>query len=403
MVEQALSDLKVLDLTHLIAGPYCTKLFADFGADVIKVEKSGGGDDARRLGPFPHDIPDQEASGLFLYLNHNKRGITLNLEGEQGREIFLDLVRWADVLVESFQPGTMAKLGLDYETLSSISQKLVMTSISNFGQHGPYRYFKAADIIHYGLTGLSFVTGTPDREPLKGPADQAQYQAGLFAYNGTMTALLARDQIGWGQHVDVSLWEAMCALFQPYIFRWASTPGPFPRSGERAGRAGGPSGGYPCKDGYVFFFVRSDLQWKFFLKILELDLKYAEDPRFETTFDRRTHVDEIDQLIEPALMKKDRETLFREFNAHGILVGMVLSTEDLFKSEHLAERRFFTEVDHPHAGAFFYPGAPFIMSETPWGIRRPAPMLGQHNREVFIDLLGLKESDLVKLRQLGVI
>ncbi|RLC69697.1 MAG: hypothetical protein DRI26_08580 [Chloroflexi bacterium] len=205
MAQQVLSDVKVLDLTWYIAGPYCTKLLADYGADVIKVERPGEGDPARKMGPFFQDDPHPEKSGLFLHLNTNKKSITLNLKSDWGRRIIKELVKGVDILVESFRPGVMARLRLDYETLEKINPKLVMTSISNFGQTGPYRDFKASEIIIYGMGGAMNQTGLTEREPLKKGLNVIQYQGGTMAAIATMMALLLADE-GIGQHVDVSSW-----------------------------------------------------------------------------------------------------------------------------------------------------------------------------------------------------
>jgi crotonobetainyl-CoA:carnitine CoA-transferase CaiB-like acyl-CoA transferase len=207
MLEQALSDVKVLDLTWHIAGPYCTKLLADFGADVIKIERPGEGDPARKMGPFPHGKAHPERCGLFLHLNTNKKGITLNLKSHKGRKIFKELVKFVDIVVESFSPRVMPSLGLSYENLKRVNPSLVMTSISNFGHNGPYRDFKASEIVEYAMGGEMYSTGIEGREPLKLGGNVVQYQAGTIAAVATMGALFAARYQGVGQHVDVSIME----------------------------------------------------------------------------------------------------------------------------------------------------------------------------------------------------
>ena len=207
MPEQALSDVKVLDLTWHIAGPYCTKLLADYGAEVIKVEKPEEGDPTRRMAPFFKDDPHPEKSGLFLHLNTNKKGITLDLKSATGKKIIKELVSKVDILVESFSPRVMPSLGLDYQTLEQINPKLVMVSISNFGQSGPYRDFKASEIVEYAMGGEMYSTGIADREPLKLGGNVTQYQAGTVAAVATVGALYAAEFQGTGQHVDVSIME----------------------------------------------------------------------------------------------------------------------------------------------------------------------------------------------------
>src|SRR5919204_5999688 len=207
MTDTALADVRVLDLTHHIAGPYCTKLLADFGADVIKIERPDGGTPARRYGPFPQDEPHPEKSALFLHLNTNKRGITLNLKSTAGRDLFKALVREVDILVENFSPRVMPSLGLAYETVEQLNPGLVMTSISNFGQTGPYRDYKAQDLVIYAMGGPMQQTGVPEREPLKMAGNLMQYQGGAIAATATMVGLYAAQLQGIGEHVDVGLFE----------------------------------------------------------------------------------------------------------------------------------------------------------------------------------------------------
>ena len=207
MVETALADLRVLDLTHHIAGPYCTKLLADYGAEVIKIERPDGGDPARRYGPFPHDEPHPEKSALFLHLNTNKRGITLNLKTSAGRDLFTELVRQVDVVVENFSPRVMRNLGFTYETLERLNPGLVMTSISNFGQTGPYRDYKAQDILIYAMGGAMHQTGVAEREPIKMAGNLMQYHGGTMAATATLVGVWGAQIQGIGQHIDVSLFE----------------------------------------------------------------------------------------------------------------------------------------------------------------------------------------------------
>jgi len=250
-MEQALSDIKVLDLTWYIAGPYCTKLLADYGAEVIKVEKPGEGDPARRLGPFLNDEPHPEKSGLFLHLNTNKRGITLNLKSETGKKIFKELVKDADILVESFSPRVMPSLGLDYGTLEKVNPRLVMTSVSNFGQTGPYRDFRGSDLIYQGLGGAMYGTGTSDREPLKKGATVTQYQTGVLAAVATMIAFYGAELRGYGDHVDVSgirtdLTSIDRSASMLTAYQYTGIVHPRMESGRPLTR---------CKDGYIGIIV----------------------------------------------------------------------------------------------------------------------------------------------------
>ncbi|SVC39818.1 uncharacterized protein METZ01_LOCUS292672, partial [marine metagenome] len=255
--DQPLSDLRVIDLSHGIAGPYCTKLMADFGADVIKVERPGEGDYARKLGPFPGDVPDPEKSGIFLLLNTNKRGITLDLKTPEGVDALKELVRGADVLVESFKPGVMDRLGLGYDTLSKINPNLLMTSLSNFGQTGPYKDYEMSELVLYAMGGRMNAAGLPDRHPLKLGGNHTQYQAGNNAAMATMFAWYGRDhkQLG-GQHLDVALFETQMASINQRLMGLVAYQYTGDK-GKRLGplRAGYPGGVFPCADGYISISV----------------------------------------------------------------------------------------------------------------------------------------------------
>ena len=252
MFDGALSHIRVVDFTTHVAGPYCTKLLADYGADIIKVELPGVGDSGRRMGPFPNDIPHPEKSGLFLHLNTNKRSITLDLKSSAGRKVAIALANTADLVVENFRPGVMDRLGLDLKTLQASNPRLVMTSISNFGQTGPYRDYKSSDLLVYGMGGEMNSTGLAHREPIKLGANIVLYQAGSVAAVGSAGALFLTQNDGPGQLVDVSIMETqvgsidrrMSALIAYQYTGENSTRMPF-------GASGYPIGVYPCEDGYL--------------------------------------------------------------------------------------------------------------------------------------------------------
>jgi crotonobetainyl-CoA:carnitine CoA-transferase CaiB-like acyl-CoA transferase len=402
-VEQALSDLKVLDLTHYIAGPYCTKLMADLGADVIKIEKPGEGDPARRMGPFPNDIPHPEKSALFLHLNTNKKGITLNLKSSTGRKIFKELVRDVDILVESFKPGTMVKWGLDYESLAKMNPRLVMGSISNFGQYGPYREFKLSDGVLYAMGGDMYSTGIYDREPVKLAVNVVLYEAGASAAVGIMGAYFgAKYGETGGQHVDISLMETL----ESGIDRRVTNLIAFQYCGEQMIRIamtemGFPGGAYPCKDGY-FATLGTPAQWPSVAKMIG-DPELARPPwsTLEAQLYPERKVEFLERWWLPFHNSRTRLELWREGQAAGLLCAPLNTTADLMQDPHLKERDFFVQVDHPMAGRITCLGRPYILTETPWQVRGPAPLLGQHNREVY-GRLGYTNKDLVLLRQQGV-
>lgn len=394
-----LSGLSVLDLTHYVAGPYATRLMAIQGADVIKIERPDGGDPARRLGEFPDDLPDPERSALFLYLNNNKKSVTLNLKTEAGRKILKQLAARADVVVENFRPAVMPSLGLDYETMSAENPGLVFTSVSNFGQTGPYRDYDAREINLYALGGLMCITGDPDREPLQMAARLCQYGAGQNAFVGTLAALWHKENTGRGQHVDVAISEYVATILENALSMYSYTGANFPRTGNRGyGRAAwGP---YPCKDGFVGVIAGPDHNWPAMSKLM--DTPELADPKFDDRAGRGANADELDRLMLPWLMRHGKREIFERAQEMGLAFAYVATPEDILGWEHLAGRDFFQTVEHPAAGALRYPTGPFKTEEMSWALE-PAPTLGQHNREVLCDGLGFSAEELVRLRGQGVI
>jgi crotonobetainyl-CoA:carnitine CoA-transferase CaiB-like acyl-CoA transferase len=400
----ALGDVKVLDLTNLVAGPYCTKLLADYGADVIKVERPGLGDGARRLGPFPGDVPHREKSGLFLHLNTNKQSLTLDLKTESARTVIRELVREVDIVVESFRPGMLARLDLDYESLRAINSTLVMTSISNFGQTGPYRDYRLTDVMVYGMGGEMYSTGIAEREPVKLGVNVLLYQAGATASVATMGALFAAREQGIGQHVDVSIMETQMGS----IDRRMSALIGFQYTGEITGRnplgggAGYPFGATPCSDGYLEvsagrgYFPRA-------VRMLgsppELDDPKWYAPGAQMDMDLKQ---EFDTMLLTWSMQRTKAEAWAIAQESRVLSAPLNTMAELAGDPEFNRRGAFAEIEHPVAGTLKYPARPFVMNESPWSIRRPAPLLGEHNGEV-LSRLGYNRGDVVRLRQQGVI
>ena len=403
MTQQALFGLKVLDLTHYIAGPYCTKMMADLGADVIKVEKPGEGDPTRRMGPFPNDEPHSEKSLRFLHLNTNKKGITLNLGSLTGQKLVRELVKDMDILVESFRPGVMARWGLDYETLEKINPKLVMGSISNFGQYGPYRDFKLSDALLYAMGGDMYMTGIPEREPVKIGVDIALYQAGSSAAPAILAAWLGVKRLDApGQQVDISLQETM----ESGIDRRKTDLIAYQYCGHQAIRipmvaAGFPAGVYPSKDGY--FDIAGGLAWWNRVVAMMGDPALGEPPwdNPAAQMDAKLKEEFETKWFYPWVLSRTKYEAWQEAQKYAVMSAPLNTTEDLLRDTHLRERNFWVSMEHPVAGQLTYCGGPFRMAETPhqWA---PAPLLGQHNKEVY-GKLGYTKFDLVLLRQQGVI
>ncbi|KPJ53738.1 MAG: hypothetical protein AMJ37_01185 [Dehalococcoidia bacterium DG_18] len=401
MVGQPLTDVRVLDLTHHIAGPYCTKLLGDLGAEVIKIEKPGEGDTARRIGPFPNDEPHLEKSGLFLYLNTNKRGITLNLKSETGKKIFKELVKDADILVENFEPRVMPSLGLDSPSLGEINPKLVMTSISNFGQTGTYRDYKATEIVAYALGGLMYTCGNYDREPIKHGLSMGQMLTGANAAASTLVALYCQREEGIGQHVDVSVTESvtqLCYVHQLIYFYGGM-------ASRRRIRVGGKYGAFgdvfPCKDGY-FVPIMIALEWDLLVNFFNAPDTLGK-PEFTSAASRITHADEVDNALEALTRDRSKHELFHSGQEWRLPWALVQDAKDLVNCPQLQARDFFVQIDHPMSGELIYPGTPYKMSEIPPPQMYPAPLLGEHNEEIYCKRLGYTKEDLVRLRDRGVI
>ena len=397
MADHALSHLKVIDLSHYIAGPFCTKLLAGFGAEVIKVEKPGVGDPSRKAGPFPKDNPDPEKSGLFLYLNTGKKSITLNLKTTSGIEILKKLITKADIVVENFQPRVMPELELGYTSLERINPKLILTSISNFGQTGTYRDYKASEIIDCALGGIMYQTGDMDREPLMIGGSFSQSQAGLHAFLATLAAAYLAEETGIGQQVDISIMEVMNGIDYLGLASWINQGHIFKRRGNVGGAY--PWGTYPCKDGYVGLLAIAR-HWPRFVEWL--GMPELHDEKFSTAQNRLDNRDELDALMLPWLIEHDKERLYHEGQSRGIPVAMVRTAKDLLDSPQLKSRNFWTEIDHPAVGKLSYPGSPGILHATPWEASR-APLLGESNEEIYCEYLGLTKEKLARLEKSGVI
>ncbi|MBI4300287.1 MAG: CoA transferase [Chloroflexi bacterium] len=402
MAASALSGFKVVEWAHFIAGPYCAKLLADMGAEVIKVEEPPAGDEARRHGPFPGDLPHPEHSGLFLSCNTNKLGITLDPHKATGRQIFLRLLSQADVLIEDNPPLILNESHLDYEALAAVNPRLVVTSITPFGQTGPYRDYRAyyLNLFHGSGRGYLMPHDSPnlEREPVKAGTFLGEFESGLSAAVATLGALYARYATGVGQHVDVSKQEAFMALERVEI-------GKYPNEGSSSQRASGRrmfGGLMPCADGYVEIAVAQDKQWRGLCDLMGHP-EWTKEERCRTEQLRSQNVDDLVPLLAEWVAQQPRDRLFHEGQARGAAVGAVYTAEDVVNSPQLAARAFFFEMEHPKVGRVKMPSAPYKMSKTPWRLGRVAPEVGQHNDEIYGGRLGLSRQELARLREVGVI
>ena len=397
------ASVKVVEVGEMASAPYAGKLLADLGADVIKVEKPGQGDSARRRGPFPNHQPNPEKSGLFLYLNTNKLGVTLDIFQPQGMALLERLTADADVLIHNVAPPDMDRAGLSFERLRKNNPRLVMTSITPYGLTGPYRDRAGAELTLWSQGGLTYLNGAgPDtREipPLKVYGQQSGYQGGIHAAVATVGALMAQLRDGEGQHIDISVYEVCASMLEltyvywPYGQRIASRLGSKPVQ---------PLEALECKDGIIFLCCVEDHQWDAFVEVMGHPA-WVDEPLFKGRGRRTANWDAARLFVQEWLQEQTVQDLYHKAQAKRIPFAPVSTMGDLLSSDHLKARGFFAEISHPVAGTYKYPGALFKMSRTPWEIRRPAPTLGQHNHEIFAGRLKLPESELAQLQQGGII
>ena len=400
-MQHALSRIRVLDLTHYIAGPYCTKLLADYGAEVIKIEKPGTGDGARALPPFFADQPGRERSGLFFFLNTNKQSVTLNLKHDRGRETVLRLAQQADVLVENFRPGVMSRLGLAREDLEKANPRLVSVSLTNFGSSGPYRDYQLTDSVSYALGGWTYPMGELDRPPVQPGGAFGQYVTGLYAAIGALQAVRHRDATGEGQTVEVSIQEALLAttLYDFVAFSYAGFVRK--RSGRQFHLAYPNLVILPCADGYVGIHAGLPHQIHALLELVERpDL--AADPRF-TLPNLARHAKEFHNALLPWLQKRGKWDIYHAAQARGIPLSPIPTPAEVVEWPHLQERQAFLEIEHPEGSKVKIPRPPFRENGKPlWPLRR-APLLGEHTEEILCGRLGYNKADVRQLREAGVL
>lgn len=380
-VNSALKGLKIVECGGLVSAAYATKLFADLGADVIKIEPPWG-DPARRRGPFPSEQPDPDASGLFLYLNCNKRSVVADLATTAGREVLQALASTADLLIHNVPPRRMGALGLAFGELALRNSKLVEVSITPFGMRGPYRHYEATDLTLWAAGGLAYLNGagpgSDDLPPLKPFGFQAEFQAGLTAAVAGMGALFAQHRLGVGQHVTVSVQQCVASILEltfeyyPYMGLIASRLGQKPIQ---------PLDFFQCRDGWIFVCCVEEHQWEELVEIMG-NPEWASLEIFSDRLSRARNWDALKLLLQEWMATQSVDELYHAGQARRIPLAPVSTIGDLFRSEHLRARGFFAVLDHPVAGKTVVPGAPYHLQRTPWQIREPAPRLGEHTAEV---------------------
>lgn len=390
-----LEGIRVVDLSRILAGPYCSMLLADMGAEVIKIEPLPTGDEARNVGPFLDSM-----SAYFISLNRGKKSVAVNLKDPRGRAVLLDLVRKADILLENFRPGTMKRLGLDFQTLREVNPRLIYASCSGFGQTGPYAHRGAYDMIIQGMGGIISITGEPGRPPVRVGTSIADLGGGLFTTIGILAALQARERTGQGQHVDVSMLDALVALLENAIIRYTVTgevPGPL---GARHPSIT-PFEVFPAKDGSVVIAVGTKL-WEPFCQALGRS-ELLEDPRFTTNALRTEHQAELFPLIAEVTRTKTAAEWIRIMEEAGVPCGPINTVDKVVEDPQIKARGMIVEIDQGEVGKVRIAGFPIKFSMTPGGVQGRAPRLGEHTEEVLTGLLGYSKERIEELRRDGVV
>jgi crotonobetainyl-CoA:carnitine CoA-transferase CaiB-like acyl-CoA transferase len=392
-----LTGLRVVDLSRVLAGPFCTMMLGDLGAEIIKVERPGSGDDTRGWGP---PFADGE-SAYFLGVNRNKRSITLDLKQPEGREILAGLLATADVLVENFRMGTLERLGFDAEWLAEHAPRLVRVTISGYGSTGPLAGRPGYDFILQAETGLMSITGEPDGAAMKLGVAIVDLCTGMQAAISALSALEARHRTGRGQHAEVSLHDTGLSML-------ANVAANHLVSGDDPQRFGNghpnivPYRTYEARDGEVAIAVGNDAQFRRFAALVGHP-EWADDPRFTRNADRVRNRDEIDRLVGEVVAKEDRDHWLRVCDEAGIPCGPIRSVSEALATEHAAAREMLVDVEHPTAGLVRLLGSPFKLSATPTSIRTPPPLLGEHTDAILHDELGYDEQRIAQLRERGVV
>ncbi|MBA3030752.1 MAG: CoA transferase [Desulfobacteraceae bacterium] len=405
MTGKALKGVRILEYCETISGSYCAKLMADLGAEVIKIEKPRTGDGSRRKPPFKDDDSHPEKSILFLYVNTNKYGITLDPADENGKKIFHQLVEKADILIDDHHPGYMESLGLGYDHLHRIHPGLIMASITPFGLSGPYKDFKAFQLNVSHVSGQGNLLPMPalnkERPPVKVGGNSGNFDPGLLASIAVMGALFQKSRTGKGQFIELSKMEALICMQRVESVTFPNDQVNMLRVGNENRRS--PEGILPCKDGYVVVVAPEEHQWKSFMKLIG-DPAWAKEEWCKDRVTRSQHADEIGKRVLEWTMKHTKEEIFRKGQALSVPVAPINSPEDVVNSPQFNARKFFVETDHPVMGPIpKFPAGPYQLSATPWALDRPAPGLGEHNEMIFGKQLGYSREALEKLSLTGAI
>ena len=404
MTPRALEGIRILDLTRILAGPYCSMLFADLGAEVIKIEPPGGEmirDNPPRVKKGKGGPHDRDRSAYFLSLNRNKFGITLNLKHPKAVALFKDLVKRADVVLENYAPGVMKRLGIDYPVLQEINPRLIMASISGFGQWGPQSGRMAFDIIAQAMSGLMSVTGQPDSPPTKVGTSLGDINAAVHAAFAIMAALWHRAQTGEGQYIDISMQEAMVSIMEGAIVRWTLGSELMAPIGSHNTNES-PMAAYRCQDGYIIIATVGNEHWHRFCRAVNKP-EWASDPGYATKGQRWAKKYALQKEIEKITTQYTIEEVGQMLDRERVANSPILNIQQVVEDPHLNSRGYFLEVEHPVIGKAKISGFPFKLTKTPGSIERTSPLVGEHNELIFGKYLGISATEVAKLKEEGAI
>lgn len=398
----ALENLTVLDLTRVLAGPFCTMMLADMGANVIKIEVPTGGDDTRTYPPFREkNLNGQRESLYFANINRNKKGITLNLKAPEGKAIFKELVKKADIVVENYRPGVMDKLGLGYDVLKEINPRLIYAAVSGFGCYGPYHLRPGYDILAQAMGGMMAITGPRGGEPTRAGSALGDMLGGLHVTIGILAAVNARTITGKGQRVDVSLMDSMIAATENTALKYLESGQIPPRMGNRYA-AVSPYDAFKVKDGVIIIAAGNQkLYEKLCTEVLHRP-DMITDPRFVDMPGRLENQDAIQAVIEDTLKDYTMEEATQLVLSKGIPAGPILNIKQILEDPHVKEREMFVEMDHPTLGRITVNGCAIKLMDTQPSVRTPAPQLGQDNKAIYQGMLGMSEEEFAALHEKAV-
>ncbi len=389
--DKPLEGLKVIDFTRVYSGPYCTMMLGDLGAEIIKVERKGLGDDTHFFQPIKGD-----ESGYFAYFNRNKKSLSLDLKDPDAVQIIKDLAKWADVVVENFSPGVVDRLGIGYEDLKAVNPKIIYGSISGFGQTGPYKSKSAYDVICQAMGGYMATTGEKGGKPYKLGPSAVDGAAGIHMSFAILAAVLYREKTGVGQYIDIGMMDTAVSTLENFLV-WYTLLGEAPSRNGNCNLGSAPFNTFDSKDGYVAIATGNNRLWSKLCKLMDRE-ELLERPGWETNSSRKEHEYEVDAEVEKWTSQLPTADIVRMCDEVGVPAGSVMEIDEIAADPHVAARDMLVEIDHPLLGPVKYPGNPCKFSETSEFCFERAPLLGEHNDYVLKDILGMSDERIEELK-----